>query len=63
MLDTGVHRVRCENATIVEIEGFAFEELPFYHIKVISCNVKINLKLFNKLHYVCKMKLLTKQDR
>ena len=53
MLDTGVHRVRYENTTVIVVDVFVIiiiiiiiiiilplEELPFYHIKAIFCNVQ-----------------------
>ena len=46
VLDTGVHRVRYENATIFVVEVsfliiiLSFEVLPFYHITVIFCKVQ-----------------------
>ena len=45
VLDTGVHRVRYENATIIVVDVFfitilSFEVLPFYHIKVIFCKLQ-----------------------
>ena len=49
MLDTGVYRVRYENTTVIVVDVFVIiiiiiilplEELPFYHIKAIFCNVQ-----------------------